>query len=165
MTATPFNGLTKVTAGGLCFDLSTNAHRIPALIMQGTWCARRFVIAKLSVSNQSVAEPVPDFERLTLTIPNTIDPDSLMRETQRFGASVASQFRRRNPEFERIVSDDGVRHWCQKLHHVALCGSKGPWGLCEGIDLAVSGSCPSCAEIASSTPSYRRRLPSLTDAC
>jgi len=163
MKATAFSGITKVEAQRLCTTLRANLRRLPFFTLYGTFQERRFVIARIMTPpTPPAADVVHDLENRSLTLNSAIDWSDLVRECARFGAIVAAADRKREPGFERVVDDKNLAHWCQKWHHVALCGSKGGWGDFEGGSSSAA-SCDACDRIASSTPTHRRRLPTLAN--
>lgn len=162
MKATPFASITKADALRLCATLAANAHRLPAVTLHGTFCARRFVIDSISPSlTPTAAEEFSfDYDTRSMSISAHIAADVLVREASRFGATVAAADRKRWPDFERVVDDANVRHWCQPWHHVALCGAKGGWGAHEKGSSSAK-SCDACDKIATAPKTHRRRLPTL----
>ena len=155
--ARPFSALTKVGAAAFTRTLSSNTAGVKSLRFRGEWQDRRFVIAGLEPA-AIVTAPLHDIENMTLTLPVVTDPTYYVRECARFGAIVASIFRKRKV-FENAVGADGYGHVVHAFHHVALCQYRGPWNESKA---PFAGACVACQQVAATPPNYRARMHPLT---
>ena len=155
--AAPFSALKKTSAARFTRTLSTNTAGVESLRFLGQWVDRRFVIANLEPADL-VTEAHHDLETLSLTLPIVADPAYYVRECSRFGAIVASIFRKRKV-FENAVGADGYGHVVHAFHHVALCQYRGPWNESKA---QFAGACVACRQVAATPPNYRARMHPLT---
>lgn len=146
----PFSAWTKAAATRFSATLIRNRHLFYSIRLIGEWRDRRFVVVNLEPAPQ-VTEPVHDLDELTLTLPIVDDPGFYVRECARFGAVVASAFRKRK-NFDRVVGSDSKIHLVHTFHHVALCQYKGPW---PQFKSPSEGECGDCIRVASTPPTHR----------
>ncbi|MEG0922876.1 MAG: hypothetical protein RSD57_17355 [Comamonas sp.] len=135
-----------------------------AVTFVGDWAPysspRRFVIAGISTPKTSITMPTPNIEAQTISIPLDIAAEDLYSELRRFGARVERRQRDLNNRFDFVGDSAGVGHTVHAYHHVALCGSKGPWVL----GLTSSTKCPDCVSVAATKPKHRARYVPLQPA-
>lgn len=164
-----FSAMGEVKASRFATGLRKLADMGPhGVVLSGAWCNRRFVIVGGRPSYEPVAGPSFDFAALTLTLPVPCDADAIVRECRRFGGQVERAFRdRHRGEFEVVSSSSGgPRHIVHRYHHVALCGSKGPW-LGDSSHVFLDGGvvdCDACRTISCTKPVYAARFHPLTSA-
>ena len=123
----------------------------------GAWQARRFVIENLVAIYGSVNELIFDTEAMTLTLPIGADADTIVSECRRFGGRIERIKRDRNNRFELVASiENETLHLIHAFHHVALCGSRGPWP--PSFSISNGGEeCARCQMVAATKPEHRAR--------
>ena len=123
----------------------------------GAWQARRFVIKNLVAIYVSVNEVTFDTEAGTLTLPIGADANTIVTECRRFGGRVERIKRDRNNHFELVATNENETvHIVHAFHHVALCGSRGPWT--SSFSISNGGDeCVRCRKFAVTKPEHRAR--------
>ena len=123
----------------------------------GAWQARRFVIENLVAIYGSVNEVTSDTEAGTLTLPIGADANTIVTECRRFGGRVERIQRDRNNRFELVANTENETvQIVHAFHHVALCGSRGPWY--SSFSMSNGGDeCVRCRKVALTKPEHRAR--------
>ena len=138
------------------FALAATAS-VSGIEFVGAWQARRFVIENLIAIYGSVNEVTSDTEAGTLTLPIGADANTIVTECRRFGGRVERIQRDRNNHFELVATiENETVHIVHAFHHVALCGSRGPWP--SSFSMSNGGDeCVRCRSIAATKPEHRAR--------
>ena len=123
----------------------------------GAWQVRRFVIENLIAIYGRGNEVTSDTEAGTLTLPIGADANTIVSECRRFGGRVERIQRDRNNRFELVATiENDTLHLIHAFHHIALCGSRGPWQ--SSISRTIGGQeCVRCRMVASMKPAHRAR--------
>ena len=138
------------------FALAATAS-VSGIEFVGAWQARRFVIENLIAIYGSVNEVTSNTEAGTLTLPIGADANTIVTECRRFGGRVERIQRDRNNHFELVATTENETvHIVHAFHHVALCGSRGPWP--ASFSMSNGGDeCVRCRMVASTKPAHRAR--------
>ena len=160
MTTTAFSSVTLKQARAWIAQLAPARDKgATGVMFVGDWIPsdkpRRFVIAALLPRKSPIAEPIFDIEGMTLTVPIGIAPEAFHKACLSFGARVERRQRDLRDTFDFVGDSAGIGHTVHAYHHVAICGSKGPWT----IGLTPSSKCANCARVAATTPKHRARYP------
>lgn len=123
----------------------------------GAWQVRRFVIENLIAIYGRGNEVTSDTEAGTLTLPIGADANTIVTECRRFGGRVERIQRDRNNHFELVATNENETvHIVHAFHHVALCGSRGPWT--SSFSMSNAGEeCVRCRSIAATKLEHRAR--------
>lgn len=158
-TTTAFSSVTLKQAKAWLFQLAParESGKATGVVFIGDWAPsdkpRRFVIAALSPTKSRITEPNFDIERMALTIPLSIGPESFWKACLSFGGRVERRQRDLVNTFDFVGDSAGIGHTVHAYHHQAICGSKGPWV----IGLTPSSKCSACVSVAATKPKHRAR--------
>ena len=153
-----FSAMTTDRAAKLAkgFALAATAS-VSGIEFVGAWQARRFVIENLIAIYANGNEVTYDTEAGTLTLPIGADANTIVTECRRFGGRVERIQRDRNNHFVLVATiENETVHIVHAFHHVALCGSRGPWPSSFSMNNAGE-ECVRCRMVASTKPAHRAR--------
>jgi hypothetical protein len=125
------------------------------VLVQGIWKRRRFVFESVRVDYGAPRIPGQDLVDLALSVSTDIDGIGFATACRKLGGKVERLYRDDHDVFDHAIDAAQRIHIVHAYHHVAACGSKGPWQE-DPVDSSVT--CPMCiAALANPMKSYRAR--------